>query len=63
MARKRLPEEDMPPNPDDRFDRLLKLMVERASERPRKEYQTSNEESDEGSSDTQTLKDTSEDAS
>jgi hypothetical protein len=62
MPKKTLPD-DMTPNPDDRFDRLLKAMVERASERPRKEYQTSDAERDEGSSDTQIPKDTSEDAS
>jgi hypothetical protein len=59
---RRLPD-DMPPNPDERFDRLLKAMVEQASERPRKEYQTTDAERDEGSTDTQTPKDTSEDAS
>ncbi|GAC1339241.1 MAG: hypothetical protein NVSMB26_27020 [Beijerinckiaceae bacterium] len=59
MPRKRLPD-DTYPNPDERFDRLLELMVEQAAETQHTEYQTSDQERDEDYSDTQTPKDTSE---
>lgn len=55
---------DIPPNPDERFDALLRAMLAgQASGTKHKEHRTSDAAHDADCSDTQTPKDTSEDVS
>lgn len=62
MAPKKLPDE-IRPDSSERFDKLLGLMAPQAVEIPEEEPEELGPESDEDCGDTQTPKDTSEDAS
>lgn len=61
-GKKNLPD-DPHPETEDRFERLMRSMAKPVFEKQEEESQASDEATDEGCGDTQTPKDTSEDAS